>query len=67
MNGAHMLEYKHRLDLDRVDTLAISGKVNVQAIGFIPSSVSRLNAHHVLFTVNKILFISLSFTSKSYL
>ncbi|XP_067097597.1 galectin-8 [Osmerus mordax] len=40
VNGAHMLEYKHRLDLDRVDTLAISGKVNVQAIGFIPSSNS---------------------------
>ncbi|CAB1340418.1 unnamed protein product [Coregonus sp. 'balchen'] len=30
--------YKHRLDLDKVDTLAISGKVQIQAIGFIPSS-----------------------------
>lgn len=38
VNGAHVLEYKHRLDLDRVDTLDISGKVNVQAIGVIPSS-----------------------------
>lgn len=37
VNGAHVLQYKHRVDLDRVDTLVISGRVNVQAIGFIPS------------------------------
>lgn len=36
-----MLEYKHRVDLDRVDTLYISGKVNVEAIGILPSSVSH--------------------------
>ncbi|XP_010881021.1 galectin-8 isoform X2 [Esox lucius] len=38
VNGAHVLEYKQRLDLDKVDTLAISGKVTIHAIGFIPSS-----------------------------
>ncbi|XP_056150279.1 galectin-8 isoform X2 [Lampris incognitus] len=37
VNGAHLLQYKHRLDLYRVDTLAISGKVKVQAIAFIPN------------------------------
>uniref|UniRef100_A0A4W5MKQ6 Galectin n=1 Tax=Hucho hucho TaxID=62062 RepID=A0A4W5MKQ6_9TELE len=38
VNGAHVLQYNHRLDLDKVDTLAISGKVQVQAIGFFPGS-----------------------------
>ncbi|XP_060773969.1 galectin-8 isoform X2 [Neoarius graeffei] len=38
VNGAHVLEYKHRLDLARVDTLSVSGKVQIQAIGFIPST-----------------------------
>lgn len=38
VNGAHLLEYKHRLPLDRVDTFSISGKVKVHAIGFIPNS-----------------------------
>ncbi|KAF7646164.1 hypothetical protein LDENG_00192260 [Lucifuga dentata] len=38
VNGAHVLEYKHRLELERVDTLTISGKVKVQAIGFLPCS-----------------------------
>lgn len=41
VNGGHVLEYKHRVDLDRVDTLYISGKVNVEAIGILPSSVSH--------------------------
>ncbi|XP_038583571.1 galectin-8 isoform X2 [Micropterus salmoides] len=40
VNGGHVLEYKHRVDLDRVDTLYISGKVNVEAIGILPSSSS---------------------------
>lgn len=38
VNGAHVLEYKHRIDLARVDTLCVSGKVQIQAIGFIPST-----------------------------
>ncbi|KAK1796133.1 hypothetical protein P4O66_009217 [Electrophorus voltai] len=38
VNGAHVLEYKHRVDLGKVDTLAISGKVQIQAIGFFPST-----------------------------
>ncbi|XP_067273426.1 galectin-8 isoform X2 [Pseudorasbora parva] len=41
VNGSHLLEYRHRLELKKVDTLAISGKVQIQAIGFIPSSVSK--------------------------
>lgn len=42
VNGSHLLEYRHRLELKKVDTLAISGKVQIQAIGFIPSSVSKV-------------------------
>ncbi|TSP57637.1 Galectin-8 [Bagarius yarrelli] len=38
VNGAHLLEYKHRIDLARVDTLSVSGKVQIQAIGIIPST-----------------------------
>ncbi|MCJ8743895.1 hypothetical protein PDJAM_G00099600 [Pangasius djambal] len=38
VNGSHVLEYKHRIDLARVDTLSVSGKVQIQAIGFIPST-----------------------------
>ncbi|XP_029937679.1 galectin-8 [Myripristis murdjan] len=38
VNGSHLLEYKHRIPLDRVDTFSISGKVRVHAIGYIPNS-----------------------------
>ncbi|CAJ1077771.1 galectin-8 [Xyrichtys novacula] len=38
VNGAHVLEYKHRMELELVDTLCISGKVNIEAVGIIPSS-----------------------------
>ncbi|XP_051500841.1 galectin-8-like isoform X2 [Myxocyprinus asiaticus] len=41
VNGSHLLEYRHRLEFKKVDTLAISGNVQIQAIGFIPSSVSK--------------------------
>ncbi|KAJ8383277.1 hypothetical protein AAFF_G00222900 [Aldrovandia affinis] len=37
VNGSHVLEYRHRLDLEKVDTLLISGQVAVEAIGFIPN------------------------------
>nr|XP_046229397.1 galectin-8 isoform X2 [Scatophagus argus] len=40
VNGAHVLEYKHRLELQLVDTLSISGKVRVEAVGVVPSSSS---------------------------
>ena len=40
MNGTHLLEYKHRIPLDRVDTFSLSGKVRVNAIAYIPNSVS---------------------------
>lgn len=40
VNGAHLLEYKHRVELDRVDTISISGKVKVQAVGVLPPSSS---------------------------
>ncbi|KAM4713412.1 galectin-8-like [Anableps anableps] len=39
-NGAHVLEYKHRVDLDRVDTISISGKVTVQAVAVLPPASS---------------------------
>uniref|UniRef100_A0A3Q0QQF6 Galectin n=1 Tax=Amphilophus citrinellus TaxID=61819 RepID=A0A3Q0QQF6_AMPCI len=43
VNGAHLLEYKHRVVLERVDTISISGKVKVQAVGVLPpSSVSSV-------------------------
>ncbi|KAM8913266.1 galectin-8-like isoform 2-T2 [Spinachia spinachia] len=38
VNGTHLLEYKHRVPLDRVDTFSISGKVRVHAIGYVPNS-----------------------------
>ncbi|KAI2651721.1 Galectin-8 [Labeo rohita] len=41
VNGSHLLEYRHRIELKKVDTLAISGKVQIQAIGFIPNSASK--------------------------
>uniref|UniRef100_A0A8C9ZLT2 Galectin n=1 Tax=Sander lucioperca TaxID=283035 RepID=A0A8C9ZLT2_SANLU len=40
VNGAHVLEYKQRVELERVDTLYISGKVHVEAVGILPSTVS---------------------------
>ncbi|KAI3364675.1 hypothetical protein L3Q82_011450 [Scortum barcoo] len=40
VNGGHVLEYKHRVELERVDTLGISGKVKVQTVGILPSSSS---------------------------
>ncbi|MEQ2198899.1 hypothetical protein XENOCAPTIV_020499, partial [Xenoophorus captivus] len=36
VNGAHVLEYKHRVDLDQVDTISISGIVNVQTVAVLP-------------------------------
>lgn len=38
VNGAHVVEYKHRVELQRVDTLLIQGKVQVQAIAVLPPS-----------------------------
>ncbi|XP_038151602.1 galectin-8-like [Cyprinodon tularosa] len=38
VNGNHLLEYKHRIPLIRVDTFSISGNVRVHAIGYIPNS-----------------------------
>ncbi|XP_008317495.1 galectin-8 [Cynoglossus semilaevis] len=38
VNGAHLLDYKHRMPLNRVDTFSISGNVRVHAIGYIPNS-----------------------------
>ncbi|CAK6975416.1 unnamed protein product [Scomber scombrus] len=39
VNGAHLLEYKHRIPLNTVNMFSISGKVRVHAIGYIPNSV----------------------------
>ncbi|XP_062406954.1 galectin-8 [Sardina pilchardus] len=38
VNGAHVLEFKHRVDLSKVDTINISGKVHIKTIGFIRNS-----------------------------
>ncbi|XP_041831530.1 galectin-8 [Melanotaenia boesemani] len=42
VNGAHTLEYKYRLELEGVDTICISGKVKVQAVGIIPPASSAV-------------------------
>ncbi|XP_068454868.1 galectin-8-like [Clinocottus analis] len=36
LNGGHVLEFQQRVDLQRVDTLSISGRVQVQAAGILP-------------------------------
>ncbi|KAM8834241.1 galectin-8-like isoform 2-T2 [Synchiropus picturatus] len=38
VNGAHLLEYQHRIPLHKINTFSISGKVKIHAIGFIPNS-----------------------------
>lgn len=38
VNGTHVLEYQHRIPSHRVDTFSISGKVQIQAIGYVSSS-----------------------------
>ncbi|XP_061157908.1 galectin-8-like, partial [Syngnathus typhle] len=38
VNGAHLLEYKHRIPLNRINTFSVSGKVQEQAIGYILNS-----------------------------
>lgn len=38
VNGTHLLEYKHRMPVTRVDTFSVSGNVRVHAIGYIPNS-----------------------------
>ncbi|XP_028296501.1 galectin-8-like [Gouania willdenowi] len=36
VNGAHLLEYKHRIDLNRVNSIFVSGKVKVENVGVLP-------------------------------
>ncbi|XP_023285937.1 galectin-8 [Seriola lalandi dorsalis] len=43
VNGGHVLEYKHRVDLERVDTLNISGKIKVDAVGVLPPSSTSVS------------------------
>ncbi|KAJ3606562.1 hypothetical protein NHX12_026083 [Muraenolepis orangiensis] len=40
VNGNHLLEYNQRVDLDRVDTLGISGNVLIQAVAFFPAETA---------------------------
>lgn len=47
VNGAHLLEYKHRVELERIDTLSVSGKVQVEAIGVLPRAVSHCECLNV--------------------
>ncbi|TDH15537.1 hypothetical protein EPR50_G00032790 [Perca flavescens] len=44
VNGAHVLEYKHRVELDRVDTVSISGKVHVGAVGILANTVEVMTS-----------------------
>ncbi|XP_039981793.1 galectin-8 isoform X2 [Xiphias gladius] len=43
VNGGHVLDFKHRLELQRVDTLYISGKIRVEAVGVLPPSSSSVS------------------------
>ncbi|CAN9507997.1 unnamed protein product [Ophioblennius macclurei] len=36
VDGAHMLEFRQRVELRRVDTVCVSGKVKVEAVGVLP-------------------------------
>lgn len=38
VNGKHLLLYKHRINFEKIDTLGISGKVQVKTIGFVSNS-----------------------------
>lgn len=40
VDGTHLLHYNHRVALQRVNTLCISGSVHVSAVGVLPTSVS---------------------------
>ncbi|KAM3602337.1 uncharacterized protein V6R79_002328 [Siganus canaliculatus] len=40
VNGRHVLEYRHRVDLQRVDTILISGTVQIQTVAVIPAATS---------------------------
>ncbi|XP_041105338.1 galectin-8-like isoform X2 [Polyodon spathula] len=54
VNGKHLLQYKHRVDLERVDTLGISGQVQIQAIGFVPNTTSTPPASTVMIKETKV-------------
>ncbi|XP_078413405.1 galectin-8-like isoform X1 [Cetorhinus maximus] len=38
VNGKHFLDYQHRINVEKVDTLGIFGEVQIQAISFLTSS-----------------------------
>ncbi|XP_028834565.1 galectin-8 [Denticeps clupeoides] len=38
VNGDHVLEYRHRIPLERIDTFSMSGKVSLNTVAFIPNS-----------------------------
>ncbi|XP_037100499.1 galectin-8-like isoform X1 [Syngnathus acus] len=40
VNGAHLLDYKYRLSPERVNTLAVSGKVHVDVAAVLPQSTT---------------------------
>lgn len=40
-NGKHLLTYKHRINLERIDTLCISGMVEIRTIGFAHHTVQQ--------------------------
>ncbi|XP_072906674.1 galectin-8 isoform X4 [Hemitrygon akajei] len=41
VNGKHFLDYQHRMSLDRVDTLGVSGAVQIQTIGYLDNAQSN--------------------------
>lgn len=40
VDGKHLLQYNHRVALQQVSTLCISGSVHVSAVGVLPDPVS---------------------------
>ncbi|XP_053156062.1 galectin-8 [Hemicordylus capensis] len=53
VNGKHVLIYKHRIDLEKIDTLGISGKVCIELIGFVSNNSLQGSQPSLLGTTQK--------------
>uniref|UniRef100_A0A3P8V4X3 Galectin n=1 Tax=Cynoglossus semilaevis TaxID=244447 RepID=A0A3P8V4X3_CYNSE len=53
VNGAHLLQYKQRVALERVDTILISGKVAVEVVGVVPSMSVSLQKRVIFLSVSR--------------
>ncbi|XP_062266993.1 galectin-8-like isoform X2 [Platichthys flesus] len=58
VNGVHVLEYKHRQDLDRVDTLCVSGKVSAEVVGIAPPNTVSPSSATLSHVTRQLIFSS---------